>query len=143
MNQSHVNFLNLPNEMLFYILKKLENVDVLYSFFGINNERLDSIVENETFSNTLHFVSTIHNTTVIDSIVDRFCNYILPRIRYNVKCLVVEPASMERILLATHYPNLIELKLCHFQRDCLLHYFTGKQIFYISSAERLHYYDIE
>ena len=136
MNRSHVNLLDLPNEILLYILKKLDNVDVLYSLFGINNERLDNIEQQEIFSNTLNFASIIHNTTIIDSIFDRFCNYILPQIHYNVKCLIFEATSMERILLVTHYPNLTELKLFNFQRDNSLHYFTGKQVFDISSNEK-------
>ncbi len=125
MNQSHVHLLDLPNEMLFNILKKLDNVDVLYSLFGINNKRLDSIIREEIFCNSLNFTSSVHETTIIDSILGRFCNSILPRIQYNVKCLIVEPASMERILLATPYPNLTELKIFNFQQDTSLHYFTG------------------
>ncbi len=124
MNQSHVHLLDLPNEMLFYILNKLDNVAVLYSLFGINNERLDSIIQRKNFSNILNFPSTIDNTTIID----RFCNIILPRIFSNVKCLIVEPTLMERILHATHYPNLVELKLDNFQRDNSLDYFTGKKV---------------
>ncbi|CAF5085951.1 unnamed protein product [Rotaria sp. Silwood1] len=124
MNQSSVHLLDLPNEMLFNILKKLDNIDVLHSLFGINNERLDSISREEIFSYTLNFTSSVHDTTIIDSMLGRFCNHILPRIHYNVKCLIVEPASMERILLATPYPNLTELKIFNFQRDSSLHYFT-------------------
>ncbi|CAF3172243.1 unnamed protein product [Rotaria socialis] len=125
MNRSNVHLLDLPNEMLFGIVKKLDNVDVLYSLFGINNERIDSIAREEIFSNTLNFASTIGDITVLDSMLDRFCNYILPRIHYNVKCLIVEPTYMERILLATHYPKLTELKIFNFQRDSSLHYLTG------------------
>ncbi|CAF3671279.1 unnamed protein product [Rotaria sp. Silwood1] len=124
MNLSSVHLLDLPNEMLFNILKKLENVDVLYSFFGINNERLEKIIEDEFFSNSLNIASITENSTIIDSILDRFCDYILPRIYFNVKCFIVEPEFMERILLATPYPNLTELKLFNFQRDSSLHYFT-------------------
>ncbi|CAF1483728.1 unnamed protein product [Rotaria sordida] len=125
MNRSNVHLLDLPNEMLFYILKKLGNIDVLHSLFDINNERLDSITREEIFSYTLNFTSSVHDNTIIDSMLGRFCNYILPRIHYNVKRLIVEPASMERILLATSYPNLTELKIFNFQRDSSLHYFTG------------------
>ncbi|CAF5047476.1 unnamed protein product, partial [Rotaria sp. Silwood1] len=124
MNRPNVHLLDLPNEMLFNILKKLDNIDVLHSLFGINNERLDSISREEIFSYTLNFTSSVHDTTIIDSMLGRFCNHILPRIHYNVKCLIVEPASMERILLATPYPNLTELKIFNFQRDSSLHYFT-------------------
>jgi hypothetical protein len=128
MNQSHVHLLDLPNEMLFNILKKLDNVDILYSLFGINNKRLDSIIREEIFCNSLNFTSSVHETTILG----RFCNSILPQIHYNVKCLTVEPASMERILLATPYPNLTELKIFNFQRDSSLHYFTGNEVLYIS-----------
>jgi hypothetical protein len=43
MNQHNVHLLDLPNEILFLILRKLENVDVFYSLMDINNQRLDSI----------------------------------------------------------------------------------------------------
>ncbi|CAF4884913.1 unnamed protein product [Rotaria sp. Silwood2] len=136
MNRSAVHLLDLPNEILFNSLKKLDNVDVLYSLFGINNDRLDSIAQEETFSTILNFVSIVHNIIINDSILDRFCNNVLPQIYYNVKCLIVESASMERILLATHYPNWTQLKIFNFQRDsCSLRYFTGKQV-YIPSFER-------
>jgi hypothetical protein len=111
MNRSSVHLLDLPNEMLFNILNKLDNVDVLYSLLGINNERLDSITRQKTFSNIL----ILHQLFIT---------------------LLV---SMERILLATHYPNLTELQLFNFQRDSSLHYFTGKQV----STERSQYNDIE
>jgi hypothetical protein len=126
MNRLNVSLLDLPNEILFYILKKLNNTDVLYSLFDINNERLDAMVREETFSTTLNFASTDHNTTNIDSILDRFCDGILPQIHYNVKCLIVTSASIERILLAAHYPCLTALKLLDFQCNRALRYFTGE-----------------
>ncbi|CAF0953342.1 unnamed protein product [Adineta steineri] len=120
MDRSNIHLLDLPNEILIYILKKLDNIDVLYSLFGIMNKRLNALTQEEVFSNTLNFASNIHETRIID----RFCNYILPRIHFNVKCLIVESTSMERILLATSYPNLTELNISNFQRDTLLHYLT-------------------
>ncbi|CAF4381930.1 unnamed protein product, partial [Rotaria sp. Silwood2] len=38
--------------------------------------------------------------------LDRFCLQILPEIHYKIKWLDLESSSMERILLATNYPNL-------------------------------------
>ncbi|CAF2725720.1 unnamed protein product [Rotaria sp. Silwood2] len=108
MNRPSIHRLDLPNEILFNILEKLDNIDVLYLLSGINNERSVSITRDETFSNILNAASTIHSTTIIDSILGRFYNYILPRIHKHVKCLIVEPASMEHVLLTTHYPNLTE-----------------------------------
>ncbi|CAF4757639.1 unnamed protein product [Rotaria socialis] len=104
MNQSSVQLLDLPDEVLLDILKKLDNVDVLYALFGIDNGRL--------------------NRTTVDSVLDRLFNYILPQIHDNVECLTVEPAFMERILLAAHYPNLTELKINDFQRDNSSRYFA-------------------
>lgn len=137
MNRSSVNLLDLPDEILIYILKKLDNIDVLYSLFNINNARLHNIVREKTFSNTLNFALTVHNITIIDSVLDRFCNYILPQIHYNVKCLIVAQPSIECILLASHYPNLTELKFLNFQRDTSLRYFSSEQVLYISSIETL------
>jgi hypothetical protein len=37
MNQSNTGLLDLPNEILTISLKKLKNVDVLYSLLDINN----------------------------------------------------------------------------------------------------------
>ncbi|CAF4196491.1 unnamed protein product [Rotaria sp. Silwood2] len=55
MNQSDIDLLNLPNEILLVILKKLDNIDVLYSLFGINNKQLDILVEDGVFTNILNF----------------------------------------------------------------------------------------
>ncbi|CAF1208313.1 unnamed protein product [Adineta steineri] len=133
MNRSNVYLLDLPNEILFNILKKLQNVDVLYSLLGINNDRLDNIARNAMFSNILNFISNVQNTIINDFQLNRFCDYILPEISHNVKYLIVESTYIERILLATHYPNLIHLKIFNFQCDYSLQYFTDdsslRQIF--------------
>lgn len=132
MNRLNVNLLHLPNEILFYIFEKLNNVDVLYSLFDIGNERLDSLIRDETFSNILNFALTIDNTPMIDSVLDRFSKNILPQIHFNIKSLIVTSSSIERILLVAHYPSLTELKFCDFQRDRSSHYFSGKQKSYSS-----------
>ena len=124
MNRSIIHLLDLPNEILLYILNKLNNVDVLYSLFDIKNERLDNITRQKIYSNILNFTSITDKTRIID----RFCMDILPRISSNIKCLIVEPISMKRILLATHYPNLNELKIFNLRPNSSLHYFTGNEI---------------
>ncbi|CAF4309066.1 unnamed protein product [Rotaria sp. Silwood2] len=64
MNQSDINRFDLPNEILFAILKKVDNVDVLYSLFGIKNKRLDILVQDGVFTNNLNFVTTSSITDV-------------------------------------------------------------------------------
>jgi hypothetical protein len=130
MNQHNVHLLDLPSEILFLILRKLDNIDVLYSLLGINNQRLDIIAQEQMFSNILNFVSISLSTDEISSIsgliLDRFCISILPRIHQNIKSLVVESVSMECILGAGNYPNLNELKIFNFNKGIVSRYFMGK-----------------
>ncbi|CAF1266632.1 unnamed protein product [Rotaria sp. Silwood1] len=120
MNQNGVHLVDLPSEILFVILKKLDNIDVLYSLLGINNQRLDIMAQGQIFSNTLNFVSISQSideiSSISDLILDRFCNNILPRIHINVECLILDSISMECILRDGNYPNLTELKLYNFNK---------------------------
>jgi hypothetical protein len=130
MNQHNVHLLDLSNEILFLILRKLDNIDVLYSLLGINNQRLEIIVQQQIFTNILNFASISQSTDEISSIsgsiLDRFCIDILPKIHKNVKSLILEPVSMERILRAGNYPNLTELKFFNFDKAIFSRYFMGK-----------------
>jgi len=123
MNRSKVHLLDLPDEILLMILKKLNNVDVLYSLLDINNGRLNIVAQENTFTNILKFVS-------IDdiSIFDRFCIDILPRIHCKVKCFILNSFFMNRFLLATDYPNLTELKIFHFKQKHALNNLTSKHL---------------
>ncbi|CAF5050832.1 unnamed protein product, partial [Rotaria sp. Silwood1] len=92
-------------------------MDVLYSLLDVDNRQLNIIAQENIFTNTLNFVLTTFTndiSSMSDAIIDRFCKNILPRIHYNVKSLIVDSLSMERILLAVDYPNLTELKLFNF-----------------------------
>jgi hypothetical protein len=126
MNQSNVHLLNLPDEILLIILKKLNNIDVLYSLLDIDNQRLNLLAQEEIFSNTLNFVSIDNISSIDHHKLDRFCLDILPRIHHNVRCFILEPVLMERILLAAHYPNLTKLKLFNFDQKICLSFFTSK-----------------
>ncbi|CAF4240070.1 unnamed protein product [Rotaria socialis] len=94
-------------------LIKLDNIDVLDSLFGISNQRLDIVAQQQIFSNILKFVSMSQSTdeicSISDSVLNQFCIDILPRIQQNVKSLSVESASIECILSVGIYPNLTEL----------------------------------
>ena len=132
MHQSAVTLLDLPTEILQVIFKKLNNIDVLYSFCGVDDQRLDAVVVDQTFTQSVNFVLT---TTVNDlvpipnSMLDRFCTEILPKIHDRVQSLTILSESMERILLAADFPNLRELRLHHVSTNTISRYFTGKKIF--------------
>ncbi|CAF3035191.1 unnamed protein product [Rotaria sp. Silwood2] len=130
MNQNNIHLRDLPNEIVFLILKKLDNIDVLYSLLGINNQRLDIIAHEQIFSNVLNFVSISQPTDEISlisgSILNRFCNDILSKIHEKVKSLTLDSVSMECILRAGNYPNLTELKLFNFNKIIISRYFISK-----------------
>ncbi|CAF1064472.1 unnamed protein product [Rotaria sordida] len=125
MNQSDIGLLDLSNEILLIILKKLDNIDVLYSLFGINNQRLEILLQDDVFANTLNLATT---SSITDLKLERFCTYILPRSNHCIKKLILETTSMERILLAGNYPNLTALELINFEQKKVFHYFTGKHL---------------
>jgi hypothetical protein len=139
MSQRDIHLLDLPNEILFNILKKLNNMDVLYSLLDINNQRLHIIAQDEIFTNILNFVS-ISSTNDISSIsnrkLDRFCTEILPQIHHNVKCLILESVSIERILIAAEYPNLTQLKIFNFKEEIMSRYFKGNEFTYIELSSK-------
>ncbi|CAM4809796.1 unnamed protein product [Rotaria magnacalcarata] len=104
-------------------------MDVLYSLLNVDNQRLDMVVQEEMFTENLNFVITTSTDEIFpiaDHKMDRFCRNILPIINNNVKSLILESGSMERILLAANYPNLTEIKLFNFTDKIFSRYFKGK-----------------
>ena len=94
--------------------------------FDVSNQRLDKIIQENIFIQTLNFVLTDDTLSVSDPILNRFCMNILPRIHYNIKSIILNSSSMERILLVADYPNLSELKLFKINGKIASRYFTGK-----------------
>ncbi|CAF1364748.1 unnamed protein product [Rotaria sordida] len=136
MNQSDIHLVDLPNEILLMILKRLDNINVLYSLMGTFDGQFDILLQDNIFTNTLNMISRSSTDnddddiySIDDQILDRFCIDILPKIHHNVKHLILESMSMKRILLAGNYPNLTSLKLFNFGQNIALNYFTDKSIF--------------
>ena len=61
-----------------------------------------------------------------DLILDRFCSYILPKIRQKIGWLEIESSSMERIFRAASYSNLHTLAIYKIQAKRAIHLFSGK-----------------
>ncbi|CAF4313128.1 unnamed protein product, partial [Rotaria sordida] len=110
MEYSSIQLNDLPDEIIFIILKKLNKLDVLYSLMDVN-KRLNNIVHDPTFTNGLTLFNNLSCDCICplpDLMLDRFCSQILPKIGHKIKWLDLEPFSMERIL-STNYPNLFGL----------------------------------
>ncbi|CAF4123957.1 unnamed protein product [Rotaria sordida] len=102
MNKSMVGILDLPNEILLMILKKLDNFDVLYSLVGVN-KKLDNLACNINFTRTVDLMKVPSNrkddwTTCV--LLDRVFMRILPQIHDDVECLTVDGCFWQRVLLA-------------------------------------------
>jgi len=130
MNDSLINILDLPNEILLLIFTKLKNIDVLYSLIGID-DKLDRIVCDDIFTQSIDFVTTSSNDehgSITDQMMNRFCRKILPRIHLNVTCFTCKSLSMKYILQASDYPNLYKLNLFELNLEQALYYFNGTEL---------------
>lgn len=128
MSQLHMTLLDLPTEILLNIFRKLNNIDVLYSLFNVDSQRLDPVLRDETFTKTLNFVLSMRNDDFLpvdELILNRYCIDILPKINSNIICLIVESNSMERVLLAGEYSQLSELKVYNINDSIVSQYFTS------------------
>ncbi|CAF0926583.1 unnamed protein product [Rotaria sordida] len=101
---------------------------MLNSLMGINT-RLDQILCDLIFTNHLTLMRSSSNDLfhpLVDVMIDRFCSQILSQIHHNIKWLNLESLSMERILLASDYPNLCGLGLYQIGYAISLRLFSGK-----------------
>jgi hypothetical protein len=131
MNRSCVQLPDLPDEILMFIFNKMNNVELLYSLFGIN-ERLDSILQDPNSTNSLNFFKwsprKFVNIFSPEILSDRFCLQILPLICEKIQCLGVESSSLKENLCAANYPNLNELALFNVEEETLKNLFNSKNI---------------
>ncbi|CAF4584509.1 unnamed protein product [Rotaria socialis] len=121
---------NLPDEILIMILKKMSQTDVLYSLIDVN-QRLNAIAHDPIFTNHLTLREFISNDSInpsTDSMFDRFCSHILPKINDKIKWLDLDSSCMERILRATNYPSLYGLTLYNMNVEISMHYATDETI---------------
>ncbi len=131
MNRSCVELIDLPDEILLMIFKKLNNLQVLYSIQGAN-DRLNKIIHDPIFTNRLNFVQWSSNELInvfsSNIIRNRFCLQILPEISMKVKWLDLESSSMRNILRAANYPNLYGLGLYNIRKKTATRLFIGMLI---------------
>ncbi|CAF1990501.1 unnamed protein product [Rotaria magnacalcarata] len=128
MEYTCVQLNDLPDEVLMIILKKLANMEVLYSLVGVH-KRLNRIAQDSVFTNNLTLFISSSNGFVYslpDPILDRFFSHILPKIHQKIKWLGLESLSIERILRATNYPNLYGISLYNIQAETAIGLFTDE-----------------
>ena len=125
-----VGMIDLPDEIIYLILNKLNMIDVFYSLMDINR-RFHRLVIDPLYIRRLNLTTNIDNNASCDQIspidtraVSRICQRILPRIRHQVEQLLVEQNSIEEVF-AVSYPRLDSLSLINFEVEILHQYLTG------------------
>jgi hypothetical protein len=73
MEHSITQLMDLPDEIIMIILKKLDNVEVFYSLMDIN-PRLNLILHDSIFTNKITLMTSIDLPLIQpDLLLDRFC----------------------------------------------------------------------
>jgi hypothetical protein len=122
-----VSILDLLDEVLFTIFKKLNNIDLLYSLLGVNS-RLDNVVCDNTFSQAVDLTALLLNEpsdSRNNAVAGRFYAHIVPRTRNNVKSFTVQTSFIQCILRTSNYPNLHKLTLVNLSIDMAAHIFSS------------------
>lgn len=129
MKRSSVTFNDLCDEILLMIFKKLTHIDVLYSFYEVN-ERFTRIVRDRIFVRHLAFVEHIdrelHRCFTSNGMFNRLCSEILPFIADQVNRFDLESSAVKGVLQVAHYPNLSQLSLYKMTEESARFLFTGK-----------------
>ena len=129
---SFVQLDDLPDEVLLFILRKLDNVQVLYSLMGVN-KRFNRVVCDSIFTSHLTLMKKSADGTILplsERVLGRFYTQILPEIRQKIQCLNVKSSSIERILYA-NYRNLHGLGLYDFQMETITHLLTSTVSYFL------------
>ncbi|UJR07088.1 hypothetical protein I4U23_011376 [Adineta vaga] len=145
MNKQILDLLDVPDEILLIIFNKLGSFDVLYSLLN-STHRLDHIARNTHYSKSINFSIELSDGQIcaIDSDkLHRFCIEILPQIHDQIQIMTLETTNIERILLATQFPNLHTLTLVGFSPDALLNYFTENSSIIHLLKEQIKYLTIK
>lgn len=133
MEHSSIQLTDMPDEILMIILKKLYNIEILYSLIGVN-KRLHKVVHDSIFTHALTLLDYRLDGSICslpNPMLNRFCLQILPKIHHKIEELNLESSSMTCILLATNYPNLHKLSLYGIDMERAKYLFTGKIVVFI------------
>ena len=137
MDRSVVTIVDLPDEILLHILKKLNNFDVLYSLVGLD-EKLDRLACDISITRFIDLM-TIESNRVTDSrsnaTLDRFCIKILPRIHDKVESLTLQACFLSRVLHAANYLHLHKLVIINLELSMACHIFNG-MLFHLSISKK-------
>jgi hypothetical protein len=128
MSNRPIELIDLPDELILIILKKLNNIVAFYSLMGFN-KRIDRILSDSIFTRCLTLARSSSSKQIYsldEKMLNRFCLEILPKIHDKIEFLTVEFSLMERILFVDNYPNLFKVGIANLCWNGLTQIFNGK-----------------
>ncbi|CAF3203245.1 unnamed protein product, partial [Rotaria sp. Silwood2] len=145
LTNNEINILDLPDEMLLYILKKLNNIDILYSLVDVN-QRFDRLILNSLYTHDLNFTTNSlmnYKSKEYNEVLDRICKIILPKIHHQINKLTLGQFSLEHVLCTFNFPKLNSLSLVSFQFEALLPYIVECSILYYLIRNQIMYLNLD
>jgi hypothetical protein len=130
-NDEYHNILDLPDEILFIIFKKLNTIDVFYSFGDVNRRfnrlALDFLYIRHLDMTTFRSIKSEYDriSSIDAQILSEICVKLVPRIHHQVHKLTVQQDSIQQILHGGNYPQLYSLSLINFEQEILYQYLKG------------------
>jgi hypothetical protein len=127
MSNLSINIVDLSDEILLLIFKKINNIELLNSILSIS-QRLDQIVCDTSLTDTLDLTNIScndANSSNTNEIFRRFSTYVLPRIHCNVVSLAVQGSMYHQIFGFINYPNLRKVTFDNVKLDMASQIFTG------------------
>ena len=119
--------MNLPDELILAICSRMDTIEVLFSFIGVN-ERFNRLARDPIFTQSIELIERNggDRTCLLPNLVlDRFCQQILPEIHTLVESLAVESSVAELCLSVGHYSKLRTLALTDIDESFAARHFTG------------------
>jgi hypothetical protein len=126
-NAIEMNLLDLPDEILLFILKKLNVVDALFRQSGLHS-RLDQLLFDRVYVRVLDFTIKSWDDSISsmnDLVINQVCEKILPHINDKIIKLTLKPNAIERVLRVVDYPKVSSLSLMNFSEKALIQHLTG------------------
>ncbi|CAF4897937.1 unnamed protein product, partial [Rotaria sp. Silwood1] len=100
-------------------------------------KKLDRLARDITFTQSINLVTILsneHDNSRNNSIFDRFCFLILPRIQHDIQCLTLDSLSIDRALRIGNYSKLHKLSLINLPIEMACRIFNGIDLLYSPKA---------
>jgi hypothetical protein len=127
LNNSNINILDLPDEILLIIFNKLHMIEMFYSLVNVNQRfdrlALDPLCMHHLDLKSQRFLND--NSSANLEIIDRIRTKILPRIHHKITKLTIDSLSIACIFDTIDFAALTALKLVNFQSKILSQHLIG------------------